>query len=150
MELILNILIDSEKLELVSENVADSTNWSNIGASPDITIICNSTQSIKNANIYILTFKVRDNVSVGSTIEIETTDILLDTDAQADSEVTIPSKKIKITVKDSSDEKSNEDKKIQLNQITKELRLTTKDNIMQMKSDSTSAVGILPKQEKIL
>ena len=65
---------DSEKLDLVSENVADTSNWSNIGASPDITIICNSTQSIKNADIYILTFKVKDNVSAGSTIKIKTTD----------------------------------------------------------------------------
>ena len=102
---------DSEKLDLVSENVADTSNWSNIGASPDITIICNSTQSIKNADIYILTFKVKDNVSAGSTIKIKTTDILLDTDAQTDSEVTITSKKLEITVKDSSEEKSNENNK---------------------------------------
>ena len=74
-------------------------------------IICNSTQSIKNADIYILTFKVKDNVSAGSTIKIKTTDILLDTDAQTDSEVTITSKKLEITVKDSSEEKSNENNK---------------------------------------
>lgn len=135
---------DSEKLELVSENVADSTNWSNIGASPDITIICNSTQSIKNANIYILTFKVRDNVSVGSTIKIKTTDILLDTDAQTDSEVTITSKKLEITVKDSSEEKSNENNK-NSNELNNKGTQTTTTITNTNKSDSTSAVGILPK-----
>ncbi len=139
---------DSEKLELVSENVADSSNWSNIGAAPEITIICNSTQSIKNADIYILTFKVKDNVSVGSTIKIEMTDILLDTDAQTDSEVTIPSKKIEITVKDSSENNSNEKNK-DANEVdseeskTKDTKTNTKTSINE--SDSNTAVKKLPK-----
>ena len=141
---------DSDKLELVSENVADSSNWSNIGASPDITIICNSTQSIKNADIYILTFKVKDNVSVGSTIKIEMTDILLDTDAQTDSEVTIPSKMIEITVKDSSEDDSNENNK-DANEVdseeskTTDKKIDTKTNTSINESDSNSASKMLPK-----
>ena len=100
---------DSEKLELVNEKVVDTSNWSNMGTSPDITIICNSTQSIKNADIYILTFKVKDNVTSGSSIKVETTKILLDTDAQTDSEVEIPSKKIEITVKEVPKDNPNQE-----------------------------------------
>ena len=99
---------DSNKLELVNEKVVDSSNWSNMGASPDITLICNSTQSVKKADLYILTFKVKDDVSNGESLKIETTGILLDTDAQNDSEVNIPSKKVEIVVKDKSGDNINE------------------------------------------
>ena len=126
---------DSEKLELISENLVDSSNWSNIGTSPDITIICNSTQSIKNADIYILKFKVKDNVSLGSKIIIETTNIILDTDAQTDSEVKISPKKIEMKIKDDSvayaDEKEKEKTTI----------ITPTESV---KKDTTYAAGILP------
>lgn len=134
---------DSEKLELVNEKVADSSNWSNMGTSPDITIICSSTQSIKNADIYILTFKVKDNVSSGSTIKIETTKILLDTDAQTDSEVDIPSKKIEIIVKEVPEENPNQNNKPSNDAGNNEQKTTTETD--QAKSDSTAAKGILPK-----
>lgn len=134
---------DSEKLELVNEKVADSSNWSNMGASPDITIICNSTQSIKNADIYILTFKVKDNVSSGSTVKIETTKILLDTDAQTDSEVDIASKKIEITVKEVPEDNPNQNNKPSNESGDNEPKTTPETN--PTKSDSTVAKGILPK-----
>lgn len=89
---------DTDKLELVSESLVDTTNWSNLGTSPELTIICNSTSSIKSADIYILKFKVKDNVTAGSVATVETTDILLDTDAQSDSEVTISAKKVEVNV----------------------------------------------------
>ncbi len=89
---------DTDKLELVSESLVDTTNWSNLGTSPELTIICNSTSSIKSADIYTLKFKVKDNVTAGSVATVETTDILLDTDAQSDSEVTISAKKVEVNV----------------------------------------------------
>ena len=89
---------DTDKLELVSESLVDTTNWSNLGTSPELTIICNSTSSIKSADIYTLKFKVKDNVTAGSVATVETTDILLDTDAQIDSEVTISAKKVEVNV----------------------------------------------------
>ena len=144
-------IYDSEKLELVNEKVADSSNWSNMGTSPDITVICNSTQSIKNADIYILTFKVKDNVSSGSTIKIETTKILLDTDAQTDSEVEIPSKKIEITVKEvSKDNPNQEEPEDNPNPSNKPSNKSGNNNSKTTtesepaKSDSTTAIGSLP------
>ena len=96
---------DTEKLELVSEGLADSAKWTNMETSPNIFVICNSSQSIKSADLYTIKFKVKDNVSAGDKINIQTTEILLDTDAQqTDSSITIPSKKIEITVKDDSNE----------------------------------------------
>lgn len=89
---------DTDKLELVSESLVDTTNWSNLGTSPELTIICNSTSSIKSADIYTLKFKVKDNVTAGNVATVETTDILLDTDAQSDSEVTISAKKVEVNV----------------------------------------------------
>lgn len=142
---------DSEKLELVNEKVVDTSNWSNMGTSPDITIICNSTQSIKNADIYILTFKVKDNVTSGSSIKVETTKILLDTDAQTDSEVEIPSKKIEITVKevpkDNPNQEEPEDNPNPSNKPSNESgnnnsKTTTESE--PAKSDSTTVIGRLP------
>lgn len=89
---------DTDKLELVSESLVNTTNWSNLGTPPELTIICNSTSSIKSADIYTLKFKVKDNVTAGSVATVETTDILLDTDAQSDSEVTISAKKVEVNV----------------------------------------------------
>ena len=133
---------DSEKLELVNEKVVDTSNWSNMGTSPDITIICNSTQSIKNADIYILTFKVKDNVTSGSSIKVETTKILLDTDAQTDSEVEIPSKKIEITVKEVPKDNPNPSNKPSNESENNNSKTTTESE--PAKSDSTTAIGRLP------
>ncbi len=137
---------DSEKLELISENVADSSNWSSIGTSPNITVICNSTQSIKNADIYVLKFKVKDNVTVGSTLKIETNDILLDTDAQTDSEVTISSKKLEITVIDDTqkdDEKKDDEKEDDIKKDDIKKDNTEKDDTnKQVNGNSTNSAGL--------
>ena len=146
---------DSEKLELVNEKVVDTSNWSNMGTSPDITIICNSTQSIKNADIYILTFKVKDNVTSGSSIKVETTKILLDTDAQTDSEVEIPSKKIEITVKevpkDNPNQEEPEDNPNPSNKPSNESENNNSKTTTESdpdKSDSTTVIGRLPQTGK--
>ena len=154
---------DSNKLELISENVVDSTKWSNLGVSPSITVICNSTQSIKNADIYALKFKVKDNVADGESLNIETTGILLDTDLQTDSELTIPAKKIEIAVVGNAQEasdgnsKESEQEKIKESQgnsnksDNKEIKTinttsTTTNNTNQ--ADKTVAVSVLPKTGK--
>ena len=98
---------NSEKLELVNEKLADSSKWSNLGTSPNITVICNSTESIKSADIYILTFKVKDNVIAGDILKIETNSIILDTDAQTNSEVAISEKKVEVTVLNSNESPQN-------------------------------------------
>ena len=104
-------VFDSEKLELISESVIDSTKWVSIGNSPSITVICNSTDSIKKSDIYEIKFKVKDNVTVGDKIKIETTSIMLDTDAATNSEVTIPAKKIELSVIETTKEKQEENQK---------------------------------------
>lgn len=134
---------DSEKLELINEKVTDSSNWNNIGISPDITIICNSTQSIKNADIYILTFKVKENVSSGNTIKIETAKILLDTDAQINSEVDISSKKVEINVKEVSKDNPTQNNKPSNKLEDDEPKTTTETS--PTKSGTTVAKGTLPK-----
>lgn len=89
---------NSNQLELISENLVDDSKWTNIGTSPNITVICNSTQNITSANIYVLEFKVKDSVTAGDTIKIETTDIVMDTDVANNSEITISAKKVELTV----------------------------------------------------
>ena len=87
-----------EIVEKVSEKVIDSSTWVNLGNSPEITVICNSENTIKKADIYVIEFKVKDDAKVGSTFSIETTEILLDTDAHTDSEVEIKAKKVEFEV----------------------------------------------------
>ena len=100
---------NSEKLEFVSGNVVNSSNWISMGTAPEITIICNSQEKIKNADLYTLTFKVKDSANVGDTIKVETNEILLDTDAQENSEVNIGAKKAEVTVIESSSEKPKDE-----------------------------------------
>ena len=96
---------DENKLELVSAEVADSKNWANLGTDNQITVICNSTETITEADIYILTFKVKENVIAGDTAIISTTEILLDSDAETNSEIMIDAKELSITV--ASEEEEN-------------------------------------------
>lgn len=154
---------DSEKLELVSESVVDTTNWSNVGTTPNITLICNAKETIKQADLYIIKFKVKDSVSAGDKIIIETTNILLDTDAKTDSDVNIPSKKIEVTVKEASKDDSNENKQPssesennqnedkqssnENKQSSKESENSQNEN-MPAKTDKTYASGVLPKTGK--
>ena len=60
---------DESKLELISAKVANN-NWSNLGEGNKIAIVSNTT--IKEDNIYVLTFKARDNAEVGTTAKIST------------------------------------------------------------------------------
>ncbi len=89
---------DTNGLELVSANVVNSSNWSSLGVDQDITVICNTTSKVTNADIYVLTFKVKNTATIGSKLKVETTEIVLDTDLATNSEVTIPAKVVEIEV----------------------------------------------------
>ena len=89
---------DTEKLELVSANVA-SSDFASLGTDNQITVICNSTESITSADIYVLTFKVKDGVEVDSTAKVSVSEITLDSDAATDSQHTIATQEVTITVK---------------------------------------------------
>lgn len=148
---------NTEKLELVSAALDDSTKWASLGSGQDITIISNFEQSIKNANLYVLTFKVKDNVAVGDVLKVETNEILLDTDAQENSEVNIGAKKAEVTVieaqveepkqdepaKQEETSKKSDDNTKKSNEINENLirTITTEDN----KSEETVATKELPK-----
>lgn len=89
---------DTDMLELVSAELVDTKNWSSLGTDNQITVICNSTETITEADIYKLTFRVKEGVVAGDTATISTSEILLDSDAETDSEIIIDAKKLSITV----------------------------------------------------
>ena len=72
---------DEDKLELVSANVA-SSNWANLGIDSKIQVIVNSTSKLTSENIYVLTFKVKDNASVGDSAKVSINIISKDSDTQ--------------------------------------------------------------------
>ena len=119
---------NSEKLEFVSGNVVNSSNWISMGTAPEITIICNSQEKIKNADLYTLTFKVKDSANVGDTIKVETNEILLDTDAQENSEVNSGAKKAEVTVIESSSEKPKDEEPTKQEEPAKQDEPTTPEN----------------------
>ena len=88
---------DTDKLELVSANVA-SSDFSSLGVDNQITVICNSATSITSADIYVLTFKVKDGVTANSTAKISIAETLLDSDSATDSENTIAAQEISVTI----------------------------------------------------
>lgn len=93
-------IYDTEKLEVLSAEIVDPSNWSDMGKDNDITVICNSTKDIKNADIYKIAFRLKDNVKVGDKIKIETSDILLDTNAKSNSTVDIKKKSVDLSIID--------------------------------------------------
>ena len=119
---------DADKLELISGGVVDSTSWSNLGGNSDITVICNSNQSIRNAEIYSIKFKVKDSAPAGAVAKIETTGILLDTDSYVNSNVSISAKKVEITIKDNVEEKQVEENHVQDNNTSDSSSTKTKTN----------------------
>ena len=80
---------DSDKLELVSASLKDTTNWASLGSGDQITVISNSESKIKQADVYVLTFKVKDDATAGQTAKVSTKDILVDSDADTNSEKTV-------------------------------------------------------------
>ena len=74
---------DEDKLELVSAKVADD-NWVNLGEDDAIQVICNTTSKITDSDIYILTFKVKDNAKTG-TAKVSTSEIKVDSDVSESS-----------------------------------------------------------------
>ena len=69
---------DEDKLELVSAKVAND-NWVNLGEDDAIQVICNTTSKITDSDIYVLTFKVKDNAKSG-TAKVSTSEIKVDSD----------------------------------------------------------------------
>ena len=88
---------DTDKLELVNANVANNK-WASLGEGNSITAICNTTDKVTTSDIYVLEFKVKDNVSAGTTAKINTTTIMIDTDAEKDSEVNIEAKSVEVSI----------------------------------------------------
>lgn len=92
---------DTDKLELVSGALANN-NFANLSSENQITVITNSKTPIKSADLYTLTFKVKDGVASGSTATIKTGKILLDSDASNQSSETIGEQTVTVTVKKGS------------------------------------------------
>ena len=93
---------DTDKLELVDEKLIDTSKWITMGTQPELIILSNSRDSIKSADLYVITFKVKDNVSAGDTVKVETEEIILSANVKEDSTVTVGAKTIEISVKDNS------------------------------------------------
>lgn len=89
---------DNTILELQSAQIKDTTNWSNLGGQTDITVICNSSETIKSATIYELIFKIKDDAEVGKTATISTGTISVDSDAQTNSGKTVGAKSLTVEV----------------------------------------------------
>lgn len=98
---------DENKLEYVSGSVANTNNWSSLSSDNQITVICNSTSKITSADVYVLTFKVKDSATIGDTAKINTTDILVDSDASSNSESTISAKTASVTIAKNTEESGN-------------------------------------------
>lgn len=91
---------EEDKLEYVSENVADSDNYAFGGnkETKEIFVYCISTDSIQEADVYTLTFRVKEGVEPDSTATVSITETTLDSDAAEDSEHKISVQPINITV----------------------------------------------------
>lgn len=150
---------DVEKLELVSANVSDANKWVSLGTDNAITAISNTSSKITNSEIYVLTFKIKENVKEGDKIEIATTKTMLDSDAATNSQYTIDGGKVEITVAtettgDGGQSTSTGDKPIQKdptieNQPSKDSG-NTEENTFLVKTSSDNAAQEKTKANQVL
>ena len=87
---------DHDKLELVSANVANN-NWANLGTDNSITVISNSSSKITSSDIYVLTFKVKDNATSGIA-KVSVSDIMIDSDLAENSSFSVKAKSLDINI----------------------------------------------------
>ena len=87
---------DQDKLEFVSAKVSND-NWANLGTNNSITVISNSTSKITSSDIYVLTFKVKDNATAGIA-KVGTSDIMIDSDLAENSSFNVSAKSIDINI----------------------------------------------------
>jgi len=88
---------DESVLELVNGAVSDSSKWINLGENKNINIFANSRDSISYADLYLMTFKVKDTAELGNTI-ISAGTITIDSNAESNSISTIDGEMITINV----------------------------------------------------
>lgn len=95
------ITYDKDKLQLVEAKVTDG-NWRNEGKSTDeniiMEIICDSTDKITTADIFKLTFKVKENAEIGTTAKVTASDIKLDSDLGQNSLNEIGTKEVEVSI----------------------------------------------------
>lgn len=89
---------DNNLLELQSATVADTTKWSSLGTGSSITVICNSSEKITDSDIYVLTFKVKEEATIGSEATINIGNITVDMDVTTNSKINIKEQIIKTKI----------------------------------------------------
>ena len=93
---------DTEKLELL--NATQGTGFANLGSGKEIALISTDSTSIKEADVYTLTFKVKDGVAAGSEAKISLAETIIDTDEVENSIYKVSPKDMVIKVKASTPE----------------------------------------------
>lgn len=82
------IQYDKNILELDNGAVADNAKWLNLGTGANVSVFANSSENIKTADLYILTFKVKEGATEGVTT-ISAGTITIDSFAESNSMSTI-------------------------------------------------------------
>ena len=91
------IQYDKNVLELVNGAVSDSSKWINLGENEDINIFSNTRDNITYADLYLMTFKVKDTAQLGNTT-ISAGTITIDSNAESNSISTIDGEMVTINV----------------------------------------------------
>ena len=92
-----NVSYDTNRLELVSIAVADTTKWFNLGENSNLAIIHNSSDTETSADIVKVTLKVKDTAEIG-TATITISDIVVDSDAPSNSMKQVGTKEIQVSI----------------------------------------------------
>lgn len=122
------ITYDKDKLQLVEAKVTDD-NWRNEGRSTDenivMEIMCDSTDKITTADIFKLTFKVKENAEIGTTAKVTVSDIKLDSDLGQNSLNEIGTKEVEVSIVEKQTTPDSQEKTLTGIEITKTPTRTT-------------------------
>ena len=92
------ISYDTDKLEFVKVETADATKWTNLGEGLTVQILNISSESIKESQIFKMTFKAKDDITAGTTANIIVDGIVIDSEAQTDSSKSVVAQTISLNI----------------------------------------------------
>lgn len=92
------ISYDTDKLEFVKVETADATKWTNLGEGLTVQILNISSESIKESQIFKMTFKAKDDITAGTTANITVDEIVIDSEAQTDSSKSVVAQTISLNI----------------------------------------------------
>lgn len=137
------ISYDEEMLEFIKLEVSDTTKWTNLGENLTAQILHVSSETVTEGEIFIITFKVKDDATLDTVAKIKADSIVIDSEAETNARKEIEAQEIEVKITNSEETEENEGTQendgVQENQGTQENNGTQENEGTEEKEDNKKA-----------